>query len=116
MSVLAWIRAHGCQVETTAKRAAGGLVAGALIGSALVAVGMGVLIGFSSQDTALAAYMASAPAAVLVFLYALPAFSTGLLAATPIWSVLHRVGVRCWSASSPLGALLSGGCRRNRDL
>jgi hypothetical protein len=109
MSVLAWIKAHGCQVETNAGRATVALLSGALAGGGLVAISVGAMLGAGTQQSLLAALLVGTSSAVLVFLYSFTAFALGLTLTVPIWWGLHALGVRCWSASAPLGALLSAG-------
>lgn len=113
MSVLAWIQAHGCQSQTTPIRAAQALAAGAAVGASLVAVGAALLplagVPWSDKGPEASVPLYAAAAIILAFPIAFGAFAIGLTAIAPLWWGLHSVGVRCWSAATPLGALLSGG-------
>lgn len=116
MSLLEWIQRHGCQSQTTMSRATLGLAAGAVTGGLIIGAALSVIFassaiqeGFFQQEGRFIGSLYFVMLVVFATLYSTVVFAIGLAAVTPLWWGLHRIGVRCWSAASPLGALLAGG-------
>lgn len=100
MEILQWIRAHGCNSEVTLPRAALGICTGAIAGGLFVAAG--------DEAWSMATSQQGSTLFGMVWPVASGVFALGLLAVSPLWAALHRIGVRCWSAAMPSGTLLSG--------
>lgn len=88
--------------QTSLPRAFLGLLAGALVGAALVAC-------VSLWGTPLAELRQRGFSDFrFVFLYALPIWAVGLAVVAPLpWLILHRWNVRSWTAAAAAGAILT---------
>jgi hypothetical protein len=83
---------HACSSRTVSTESAiGGFVAGAGVGAVLT--GWPGIIG--------------GPLVLLTLIIAFVGWAAGMALALPLWWIMHRLGLKCWSAPTLLGALLA---------
>lgn len=103
---------HPCDRTIDRTSAVRGVLAGAAVGGLLTTLLMTVGILPLSAPALPAEWPHAAMMAFGMFVWAdiLATFSWAIaitLIAAPIWAVFNALGVRCWSAAMPLGAVLA---------